>query len=163
VEAAAEELAAMLFGGYPMVEQVWIRIEKPMALEGRARGAAVSIRRERGDFPCRRERTRFGEVEILLESREAGLYLLHVDPSQEITPPPHRVVRELEWLAAGVLLRDGQALPTAEPWLWPQGHGHSYLNPGPDSALLFRCHCPPCIHEDETLPGGPGPGDDRPG
>lgn len=87
LENAAEEIAAMLFGLHEQLDSMQIRIEKPEALSGRARCAAVEISRSRSDFPRTTEQTIFGEAEILLETREAGLYLLHIDAGKEIPPP----------------------------------------------------------------------------
>jgi dihydroneopterin aldolase len=151
VEVAVEELAAMLFGVHPMLERVWIRLEKPKALDGRARLAAVEIERERSDFPSRREDTPFGEVEILHETREAGLYRLHVDVGHAIQPHFHRVMQELEWLVFGRLLRDGEPVNEFDPAVWPRGKVHTYVNEGQERATLFCCDSPPFIPEDEIL------------
>jgi dihydroneopterin aldolase len=151
VEVAVEELAAMLFGVHPMLEMVWIRLEKPRALDKRARLAAVEIERERSDFPSRREDTLFGEVEILHETREAGLYLLHVDVGRTIEPHYHRVMQELEWLVFGKLLRDGEPVNEFDPAVWPSGKVHTYVNEGDSKATLFCCDSPPFIPEDEIL------------
>lgn len=74
IEVATEELAAMLLGLFPALERVRIRIAKPTALVGRARSAAVRIERARHDFPRRCLTLAHGEIDVLLETREAGLY-----------------------------------------------------------------------------------------
>ena len=50
LEVAAEESCALLFATYPAIGQVNLRLDKPEALAGRARSAAVEITRSRGAF-----------------------------------------------------------------------------------------------------------------
>ncbi|MEM6995056.1 MAG: dihydroneopterin aldolase [Myxococcota bacterium] len=149
IENAAEECAAMLFGVYPMVDTVELRIAKPRALVGRAAAAAVRIARTREDYVRGHETTAWGEVEILLETRDAGLYLLHVDGGKEIPRHHHKVMRELEWLVRGELLGSNDAVSTGTPVVWPRGKAHSYRNATPERATLFCCDCPPFIPADE--------------
>ncbi|MCA9650628.1 MAG: dihydroneopterin aldolase [Myxococcales bacterium] len=151
LENAAHELAAMLFGVYPGLDELDLRLAKPAALTGRAQAAAIHIHRTRADFPVRRERTRFGEVAILLESREAGLYLLHVAPGHEIPRHHHQVMRELEWLVGGELSRGGKPVPLATPVAWEHGQAHDYRNDGREVATLLCCDVPPFIPEDEIV------------
>ena len=141
----------MLFGVHPGLDTVGLTIAKPRALPGRAGAAAVKILRRAEDFPRRHELARFGRVEILLETAEAGLYLLHVDPGRSITPHLHRVMHELEWLVAGELSRDGAPLVGLSPVEWPRGQVHAYTNHGARPATLFCCDRPPFIVEDEVL------------
>lgn len=151
LENAAHEVAAMLFGVHASLQQLELRLAKPQALAGRAEAAAVRIRRKRSDFQWQRETARWGEVDILLETREAGLYLLHVDAGQQIPPHHHQVMRELEWLVRGTLRQDGELVPHGRPVEWPRGQVHSYVNEGDDAATLFCCDCPPFIPADEIV------------
>jgi quercetin dioxygenase-like cupin family protein len=143
-------MAAMVFGLYGAVETVEVGLEKPQALAGKAH-ASVQIRRSRSDFPRRREAAEFGEVEVLGENSEAGLYLLHVQPGRSIPAHYHRVMRELEWLAVGNLLRDGQPCVRGEPVVWTRGEVHRYDNVSETIATLFCCDTPPFIPSDEIL------------
>jgi dihydroneopterin aldolase len=157
IENAAEELAAMLFGVHERIETIELRLAKPGALEGQAAAAAVGISRGRDDYPRRYEDKRWGQVEVLLETREAGLYLLHIDPEHEIPRHHHQIMHELEWLVRGSLQQGGahQPLELVEPVVWPQGAPHSYRNDGTERATLFCCDCPPFIPSDEIeLPKG---------
>jgi dihydroneopterin aldolase len=152
LENAAEELAAMLFGVHPRIEELELRLCKPQALVGRAAAAAVRIVRRRDDFPWRREPARFGgEVDVLLETKEAGLYLLHVGVGQEIPLHHHRVMRELEWLVRGTLRQGNELVPPFRPVEWPHGKPHRYRNEGSEPATLFCCDCPPFIPTDEVV------------
>ncbi len=152
LENAAEELAAMLFGVHPSVEELELRVAKPQALAGRAEAGAVRIARARDDFTWRREPARFGgEVDILLETKEAGLYLLHVGPGKSIPLHHHQVMRELEWLVRGTLRQGDELVPHGRPVEWPHGHDHRYHNDGDEVATLFCCDCPAFIPGDEIV------------
>jgi FolB domain-containing protein len=148
LENAAEELAAMVLGIHAEIERIELRLAKPCALAG-ARHAAIRIARTVRDYPRRREAARFGEVEVLLETREAGLYLLHVDPGRAIPLHHHERMRELEWLVHGSLAQDGRMLARAEPREWSRGAAHGYQNPSGERASLFCCDTPPFIPSDE--------------
>lgn len=157
LENAAHEVAAMLFGVHPLLQRLRLRLAKPQALAGRAEAAAVRIERERSDYAPRRETSSFGEVDVLLETREAGLYLLHVAPGREIPTHHHQVMRELEWLVRGTLHQDGEVVPPARPVEWEHGTIHHYLNPSDREATLFCCDCPPFIPTDEIVVDGARP------
>lgn len=151
LEGAAEELAAMLLGVHPRVEVARIVLDKPEALRGRARSAGVSITRRQDDFPRRYETARFGTVEVLLETAEAGLYLLHVEPGKSITAHHHQQMRELEFRVRGELTRSGHLLRGLSPVIWSRGQVHEYVNLGASVATVFCCDQPRFIPEDEVL------------
>ena len=151
LEMAAEELCAMLIGVHPSIEHVVLEIQKPRALLGRAASVGVEVSRGRADFPSARDKPEFGEVEIIHESSAAGLYLLHIDPGKRIPTHYHAVMRELEWLVAGEVERDGRRLGGFSPVAWPQGQRHTYVNVGTGRATLFCCDSPPFIPEDEVV------------
>lgn len=151
LEMAAEELAAMLFGVHPMLDELRVRLNKPQALQGRARAAGVEIHRRARDFVRMREHNEFGEVEILHETREAGLYLLHVEPGREIPAHYHDVMRELEWLVDGAVERDGVRLSGFAPVVWRKQRVHRYVNVGDQRATLFCCDVPPFVPQDEIV------------
>lgn len=148
LENAAEELAAMVLGVHAGIARVELRLAKPCALPGTCQ-AAIRVSRDPSDYPHRREPARFGEVEVLLETREAGLYLLHVDPGHAIPLHHHQRMRELEWLVRGELVQDGRVLAHAEPREWQHGAAHGYQNPSNERASLFCCDSPPFIPADE--------------
>jgi FolB domain-containing protein len=151
LENAAEEVAAMLFGVHPHIEELELRVAKPQALLGRAAAAAIRIARHRADFQWRREPAQFGEVDVLLETQEAGLYLLHVGAGQEIPLHHHQVMRELEWLVRGSLQQGSEPVPLFRPVEWPLGMPHRYVNQGHETATLFCCDCPPFMPTDEVV------------
>lgn len=140
IEVATEELSAMLFGLHPPLESVELKLEKPAALRGLAQAASVQITRHRRDFPRTRTTTGFGEIETLLETYEAGLYLLHVDPGCEL-PARDEAHRELEWTVSGELT-PGVGAHDAHV-VWKDGRSCSYANRTADRATLFCCASPP--------------------
>lgn len=143
IEMATEELAAMLLGVHEPLEFVEIKLDKPAALDGRARAASVEIRRTRGAYPAS-PKGNAGRAEVLLETKEAGLYRMTIDPAGELQAASLRGARELEWLITGELIRDGVAMERHYPVVRGQGQPlSSYVNTGPAPATLFRCVCPP--------------------
>jgi FolB domain-containing protein len=151
LESAAEELSAMLLAVHPVVAGVRLRIDKPEALRGRAGAASVEVRRRGLDFPRYHEASRFGSVEVVLETAEAGLYLLHIDPGAILSAHHHQVMRELEWHVKGELLRCGQRVSGLAPITWSKGQVHDYANTGGGVATLFCCDQPRFIPADEIL------------
>jgi dihydroneopterin aldolase len=79
LEMAAEECAGWLFAAYPAVQQVSLTITKPQALAGRAESGGVRVTRQR-PADAVRQRTPFGFVQTQLETSEAALSLVSVDP-----------------------------------------------------------------------------------
>lgn len=153
LENAAHEICAMLLGIFAPLCEVELRVKKPFALLGRAESAAVTVVRTRDDFERRHEVSTFGEVDVLLETKEAGLYLLHVAAGRQIPRHHHRVMRELEWLVAGELCRGGQRVPLASPVERTYEQPHEYRNDSDAVATLFCCDVPPFIPEDEIVLG----------
>jgi FolB domain-containing protein len=84
LEVAAEEATALLFAAHPLIQQVRIRLDKPEALAGRARSAAVEMTRSRGAFGSTWERTECGARVELLRSAEGIVEFLHVDPGKTL-------------------------------------------------------------------------------
>lgn len=151
LESAAEELSAMLLAVHPGLSRVRLRLDKPEALRGRAALAGVEVRRRPVDFPRYHESSRFGTVEVVLETAEAGLYLLHIDPGATLSAHHHQVMRELEWHVKGELLRNGERVTGLSPVVWSRGQVHDYVNTGTGVATLFCCDQPRFIPSDEIL------------
>jgi 7,8-dihydroneopterin aldolase/epimerase/oxygenase len=156
IEVATEELAAMLFGVHSMLQQVDIRLEKPGALASRARSASVQIHRKRSHYPRKSLTTDFGSLDVLLETHEAGLYLLQVDPGRELPEAADALVRsrarapesarpaserKLAFIVNGMLERGGRSVRASE--LFPaRTSGERAANSGSESVTVFVCACP---------------------
>ncbi|HVW25403.1 MAG TPA: dihydroneopterin aldolase [Polyangiaceae bacterium] len=144
IEMATEELAAMLLAANPPLELVEIRLDKPAALDGRARAASIEISRSRGAFPPTTRTTSFGWVESLLETRDASLTRVGIDAGKEMLSAVTPGSRVLEWLVEGEASRDGRTLVPHAPLVWAAEPG-TYRSTGEGGAVLFRCICPPVI------------------
>jgi mannose-6-phosphate isomerase-like protein (cupin superfamily) len=133
--------------------EVRVHLRKPEAI-AKAAAASVQVSRSPSDFPRRLEDTRWGQAEVLLETKDAGLYLLHVEAGQEIPRHHHQVMRELEWLVDGELFRENHEVEAFTPVSWDKGQIHSYRNNSESRATLFCCDCPPFMPQDEIEVGG---------
>jgi FolB domain-containing protein len=142
VEMAAEEVAAMLLGVHSGVQRVDLRIEKPRALEGRARAASVEVRRARRDYPVSLVSAEHGQREVLLETREARLELVHIEPQRGVGAGPGYAARCLEWVVDGEIESEHGRLEPSLPSgvILSSSDAPSRLrNPGQALATLFRC------------------------
>jgi dihydroneopterin aldolase len=144
IEMATEELAAMLIGVHPALELVEIRLDKPAALDGRARAASIEIKRSRAAFPPSTRLASFGWVESLLETRDASLQRVGLDAGGEMVFAVPLGGRMLEWLIEGEASRDGVTLVPHAPLAWA-AEPATYRNTGSEAAVLFRCICPPLL------------------
>lgn len=146
IEVATEEISAMLLGIYPGLLAVQITLAKPQALRGRARNASVQIHRERSDLVPRRVHRTFGTLEVLLATREAGLYLIRVDAGQALCPIGEegqgRPLRSLAWVVAGELALGSRRFVSGDrvPLVAPGDRPLSNL--GSQSARVFACVVP---------------------
>ncbi|MFZ5890949.1 MAG: dihydroneopterin aldolase [Myxococcota bacterium] len=132
MEMAAEELSAMLFAAHPMLQSVELRLEKPEALRGRATAAgAVSVVRERASFPVTRRATPSGRVDLVLETHEATLSLLSLEPCAKFLPSS---TPRLAWLTQGSVDGVRATLEPGEPLC-----NDAELVAGPQGATLFVC------------------------
>ena len=145
LESAAEELSAMLLAAHPGLVGVGLRLDKPEALRGRAAAASVRVRRRPLDFPHHLGSSRFGPVDVVLETAEAALYLLHISPGATIAAhqahQAHQAQRVggLEWQVRGELLRGGTRFAGLAPTVWSSGEAADYVNTGAAVATVFCC------------------------
>lgn len=139
IEMATEEIAAMLIATHPALDLVDIRLDKPKALDGRARAASVEIQRDRSAFPARVTGTEFGATELHLRTRDAELSLVRIEPGR-IARAEAAGPRTLEWLVGGDVFCGTTAMEPHLPAIrGPEGASLPYENRGPGEAVLFRC------------------------
>jgi dihydroneopterin aldolase len=100
IEMATEELSAMLFAAHPALEELEIRLEKPEALRGRAAAGGVTSTRTRASFPLTRRLFNGGHADRVLETHEATLDLITLEPYGTFSPP---AARRVAWLTQGSL------------------------------------------------------------
>src|SRR5262245_18624122 len=112
IEMATEEIAAMILGLHGAVELVRLTLEKPEALRGRAAHASVSVARARNASEA--TSVAFGERRLLIETAEAKLEVLVVEPEHVLDASTRPNQRALAWLAAGHL-EAGSAIVSHDP------------------------------------------------
>lgn len=142
IEMAAEEVSAMLLGLHAGVRRVDLRIEKPGALEGRARAASVEVRRTPLDYPLSVRPAAHGQDELLLDTREARLEIVRIDPGASAAGGPGYPAQSLCWLLSGSVDTEQGGIDPKLPAGAIQSTSDAaspLRNPGPDPASLFRC------------------------
>jgi len=103
METATEELCAMLFAVQPALERLALRITKPDALRGRAKGAAVRVERLRQAYPPTRQAAQGSVLRTWLETHRATLMTLAIPAGKPFAPPREWGVRGRvdSWLLEG--------------------------------------------------------------
>jgi 7,8-dihydroneopterin aldolase/epimerase/oxygenase len=142
LEVAAEELSAMLLGVYAHPSSVRLRLEKPGALEGRARAASVEVFRQRSDFglPDAAPPESFASYSFpvqLTATSDATLTLHGVAPGERMPMPNRGERRAISWLVRGQLTDQAgcqRRVDTPEDC-----EGESWSNLGKKPAVVFRC------------------------
>jgi dihydroneopterin aldolase len=142
IEMAAEELCAMLLGTQPELVDVRVNLEKPGALEGRARAASVEITRTRQDFEVQSQ-PRGDLLELaLLRTRDAALSAFEIPDGSAWQPPKAPPgARCIWWLCAGKLTRGQRALVLGDAQL-ESTCDEQWLNRSGSVARVFRCVVP---------------------
>jgi hypothetical protein len=101
------------------------------------------MQRDRAELAPRIVPMAFGDLEVLIETYEAGLYLLHVEPGRALELDPPAAGREHGWVVSGELtlgdgcLGGGDTLPFG-----PRLSGLP-VNQTQGRATVFYCSCPP--------------------
>ena len=134
IEMATEEIAAMILGLHPAVERARVTLEKPEALRGHAAHAAVAISRARSE--PRTTPLPYGEARLLLETAEARLEAIGIDPERTFDAGARPSKRTLAWLASGHL-EASSPIVAHEPR--EAGRIVGARNPGPERAHVFLC------------------------
>jgi dihydroneopterin aldolase len=132
------------------VARARIVLEKPEALGGAA-VPSLEVEREAAWVELTQEEKPFGVVDVIHETREAGIYRLNVAPGAEIPLHVHRVMRESEMvLSAGLLCQDEPVLP-GTIHRWRKGAAHRYANPTRRWQTILCVDAPRFIESDEIL------------
>jgi dihydroneopterin aldolase len=131
IEMATEELSAMLFAAHPALEELEIRLEKPEALRGRAAAGGVTSTRTRASFPLTRRLFTGGHADRVLETHEATLDLVTLEPNASFLPSPGRRV---VWLTHGSLANGRVPVDSSEVL-----RVEAPFDASADGASLFVC------------------------
>ncbi len=135
------------------IESMTIRIDKPAGLGGRA-VPCLQISRHRDDVSYRVLERSFGNLQIVHETPNVGIYRLNLAPSQRVPLHIHRVAQEAEMLLTdGIQVQDVPG-PRGSIRLWPRYFPHSYFNPTSKAQSILRLCRPPHCETDEVLVEG---------
>lgn len=154
LETAAHTLAKLLLAppapgeARAGVEEVTIRLRKPGALRGFA-VPSLEISRHRDWVELGAETKDWGTVDIIHETRDAGLYRLNIAPGKGIPLHIHKVMRESELVLSSGLHCQGAPVPPGTVHRWPRGAAHRYDNPSEDWQSILCIDCPTFIPDDE--------------
>ena len=156
LETAAEALCHHLLSPAPpdrpsrRPAAVSIRIQKPLALNGAAE-PWVGITRHADEVAYGKEVNHFGEVDILHENDDCGIYLLRIPPGAKIPAHYHVEMDEGELVVSdGLMLQNEPVLPGIAH-IWPKNFVHEYENPTDVERSILCVNAPKFIPSDERL------------
>jgi dihydroneopterin aldolase len=135
------------------IESAVVRLTKPGALRGFA-VPSLEIERKASDFDFEIEHKPFGTVDIIHETKGAGIYRLNVGPGLTIPLHVHQQMRESEMVLGEGLLCQGEPCPPGTVHRWPRGAAHTYHNPTERHQTILCVDSPRFIPEDEIEVAG---------
>lgn len=163
VETAAHALAKLLLLPPPpdtpraRPESVRVRVEKPDALRGRGI-PSLEIERDAAWAAYDQETKPFGTVDVVHETRDAGIYRLNVAPGASIPLHVHRHMEESEMVLTAGLEVQGRPAEPGTVHRWPHGVPHGYHNPTRVTQSILCVDVPPFVEADEiAVEGEPAP------
>ena len=136
LETAAHTLAKLLLATpapgnrRAPIASLRLTLAKPDAL-GRVGVPSVTLCREASWARAAivAEAKPWGSVNVVHETRDAGIYRLNVAPAAGIPRHRHQVMVESEMVLSDGLLCQGVAAPAGSVRRWPHGEPHRYDNP----------------------------------
>ncbi len=129
-------------------ESLSLKLTKPGALEGAAI-PSLRIERQANAMQYLHEEKSFGTVDVIHETRDAGIYRLNVAPGREIPLHVHRVMQESEMVLTQGLLCQGKPIPAGTVHRWPLEAAHTYKNASSTHQSILCVDCPRFIETDE--------------
>lgn len=135
------------------VESVRVRLTKPGGLKGFAT-PSLEIARDQRWCEIEVEERPFGTVDVIHETRDAGIYRLNIAPGREIPLHVHREMRESEMVLTDGVLCQGQACAPGTVHRWPRGAAHKYENPTDRVQSVLCVDLPRFIEDDEVAVEG---------
>lgn len=155
IETAAHALARYLLlppargERRAQIDALRLRLTKSFALAGRAI-PYVEIRREASEHALVSEVSKFGDVDIVYERPELGIYRLNVAPHGSIPLHVHRQMHESELVLTDGLLCQGKPVAVGSVFHWPHGAAHRYDNPTDRVQTVLCVDSPRFTAEDEV-------------
>lgn len=135
------------------VDSAVIRLTKPGALRS---FAIPSLEIERSASCCTFdvEEKPFGTVDVIYETKGAGIYRLNIAPGHSIPLHVHQQMRESEMVLGDGLLCQGEPCAPGTVHRWPRGAAHSYANPTDRYQTILCVDSPRFMPEDEIEVAG---------
>ncbi|MFI5308592.1 MAG: dihydroneopterin aldolase [Polyangiales bacterium] len=159
LETAAHALCRYLLAPPAPAEQrarlarARVTLTKPTALGGRA-VPSLEITRDASWVALTTEQKAFGTVDVIHETRDAGIYRLNIAPGRAIPLHVHRVMQETEMVLTSGLWCQGRPVPAGTVHRWPKGAAHCYDNPTRRTQTVLCVDSPPFTQEDEIAVTG---------
>ncbi|MCB9597725.1 MAG: dihydroneopterin aldolase [Sandaracinaceae bacterium] len=139
------------------VEEVALRLEKPYALAGHG-VPSLEVTRHAREVTLTQEKKRWGTVDVVHETRRAGVYRLNVAPHRGIPLHVHQTMREAELVLGAGLHCQQRPVAAGTIFRWPRGAAHRWDNPTADWQSILCVDSPPFIPADEVeVEGEPAP------
>ena len=159
IETAAHALARYLLAApapderRAQIERLHLRLTKPFAL-GQTAQPSLSIERDRHWVELSREPRSFGFVEVIHETRDAGIYRLSIAPGASIPLHQHKQMRQAEMVLTEGLLCQRKPIPVGAAYRWPLGAAHCYDNPSARYQSILCVSSPSFLTDDELAVDG---------
>lgn len=131
------------------IREATLRITKPHALGGLG-VPSVELRRDTSWVKLGYEEKAFGTVDIIHETRDAGIYRLSVAPGREIPMHVHHEMTEAELVLTDGLSCQGRPAPAGSFRRWPHDAAHFYRNDTERWQSILCVDSPPFIEADEV-------------
>lgn len=159
LETAAYALLKFLLAppprGYktPQVERAELSIRKPSALGGVAI-PKVTLRRDAAWARPTVENKTWGNVEVIHESADSGIYRLNIAPGHAIPPHYHSRMHEIEMVLTQGLLCQNIPTPPGAVFDWPLQAVHRWDNPSEEWQSILCIDMPRFQPDDEIEDDG---------
>lgn len=130
------------------VQEARLRLTKPKALGG-VGVPSVELRRDASWVKLGHEEKPFGMVDVIHETRDAGIYRLSIAPGGEIPMHVHHDMTEAELVLTDGLSCQGAAAPAGSYRRWPKRAAHFYRNDSERWQSILCVDSPPFTEADE--------------
>lgn len=142
------------------IDEVRVELRKPEALQHRAT-PRLAIERTSEGVGYVVETKDFGTVDVILETRDVGIYRLNVAPGASIPLHVHRVMEEAELVLTSGLHCQGKPIEAGTAHRWPKEAAHVYENRSERWQSILCIDSPPFLEADE-IPTEGAPADVTP-
>jgi dihydroneopterin aldolase len=142
------------------VQRARITLTKPEALHGDG-VPSLEVERDASWVSLGLEHKPFGTVDVVHETRDAGIYRLNLSPGGEIPLHIHKRMRESEMVLSSGLWCQGRPVTRGTVHRWPLEAAHGYRNPTTRWQTIL-CVDAPRFLEDDEIPVGGAPAEVRP-